>query len=216
MRKGAIILCGGQSTRMGRDKATLPFGSESMLQRVVRLMSEVVDVTCIVVVAAPDQMLPGLPSSVVVVRDERPGRGPMEGLAAGFRAIADRVDAAYASSCDVPLLAPAFVEQMFAMLGDNDIAVPRDGEHFHPLAAVYRPSVLDAIDRFLAEDQLRIRLLFAKAKTREIPVADLRLADPDLSTLLNLNQPRDYLHALSVAGLPMPAGISIDDTSIQE
>ena len=43
MRRGAIILCGGKSSRMGRDKATLPFGPELMLQRVVRLIGEVVE-----------------------------------------------------------------------------------------------------------------------------------------------------------------------------
>ena len=58
MEKGAIILCGGKSSRMGRDKATLPFGSEVMLQRVIRLVSQVVNVHRIVVVAAPGQALP--------------------------------------------------------------------------------------------------------------------------------------------------------------
>ena len=43
MNKGAIVLCGGKSSRMGRDKATLPFGPELMLQRVVRLISQVVE-----------------------------------------------------------------------------------------------------------------------------------------------------------------------------
>src|SRR5436309_2393107 len=83
---GGIILAGGKSSRMGLPKATLPFGPELMLQRVVRLLSAVVNP--IVVVAAPGQELPALPSDVLVTRDEREARGPLEGLFAGLSALA--------------------------------------------------------------------------------------------------------------------------------
>ncbi|HEX2475019.1 MAG TPA: molybdenum cofactor guanylyltransferase, partial [Lacipirellulaceae bacterium] len=145
MRRGAIILCGGKSSRMGRDKATLPFGPELMLQRVVRLVGEVVAFENMVVVAAPNQLLPALPAGVSTVRDVQEYRGPLAGLATGLRALADRVDAAYVTSCDVPLLIPAFSERMFDLLGDFDIAVPIDAQHHHPLAAVYRSSVLEHV-----------------------------------------------------------------------
>jgi molybdopterin-guanine dinucleotide biosynthesis protein A len=200
MRRGAIILCGGKSSRMGRDKATLPFGPEVMLQRVVRLLSEVVELGNLVVVAAPDQSLPQLPAGVTVTYDGRPERGPLEGLAAGFRAIADRADVVYATSCDVPLLIPAFVERMFDLLGNAEIAVPRDGEFHHPLAAVYRTSVLAHIETLLAADRLRPRFLFDELPTREVPVETLRSVDPHLATLKNLNHPEDYLAALASAG----------------
>ena len=200
MEKGAIILCGGKSSRMGRDKATLPFGTEQMLQRVTRLLSQVVELPRIVVVAAPNQTLPELPRGVTVTYDDRQNRGPLEGLAAGLRAIGNRADAIYATSCDVPLLVPGFVQQMFDLLGDQDIAVPRDGEHHHPLAAVYRPSVLVHVQRLLDADRLRPRFLFDEVKTREVPVNELRSVDPQLLTLENLNHPEDYFAALSAAG----------------
>jgi molybdopterin-guanine dinucleotide biosynthesis protein A len=79
---GGIVLCGGKSSRMGTSKALLPFGSETMLQRVVRLLGEVV--APIVVVAAVDQALPALPQGTIVTRDEHEGRGPLEGLRAGL------------------------------------------------------------------------------------------------------------------------------------
>src|SRR5687768_11630401 len=118
MRRGAIILCGGKSSRMGQDKANLPFGPEKMLQRVVRLISEVVNPKNLVVVAAPDQSLPALPVDVAVAYDSRRYRGPLEGLATGLRALEDHVDAIYATGCDVPLLVPAFVDLVFKSLGD--------------------------------------------------------------------------------------------------
>src|SRR5690349_15160651 len=150
MRKAAIILCGGKSSRMGCDKATLPFGPELMLQRVVRLIRDANDLETIVVVAAPNQMLPELPHGVEVARDAHHERGPLEGLAAGLRVLAERADAVYVTACDVPLLVPAFVNRMFDLLGDFDIAVPFDGEHYHSLAAVYRPAVLKHLESLLA------------------------------------------------------------------
>jgi molybdopterin-guanine dinucleotide biosynthesis protein A len=200
MRKGAIILCGGKSSRMGRDKATLPFGPERMLQRVVRLINEVVEMKNMVVVAAPIQSLPELPAAVLVARDAHEFRGPLAGLATGLRAIADRVDAVYATACDVPLLVPAFVERMFESLGDFDVAVPFDGQHHHPLAAVYRPQVLAHVERLLASQRMRPRFLFDEVPTLEIPVNELRALDPQLSTLANLNYEQDYVSALTAAG----------------
>lgn len=201
MKKGAVILCGGRSSRMGSDKATLPFGPELMLQRIVRLISEVVEPASIVVVAASGQTLPDLPDRVIVTRDEHPERGPLEGLAAGLRAVSASVDAVYASSCDVPLLVPGFVNRMFQLVGDFDIAVPRDGRFHHPLAAVYRPRVLAAIQRLLDANRLRPLFLFEEVKTTEVAVENLRTVDPLLSTLMNVNHPDDYQAALVAAGL---------------
>lgn len=209
MTRGAIILCGGKSTRMGRDKATLPFGPETMLQRVVRLLGDVVPARNTVVVAAAEQSLPPLPEGIVIALDLRPARGPMEGLAAGLRSLPTTVDAAYVTSCDVPLLSVAFVRRMFEWLDEPgasgsvryDIAVPKENEHHHPLAAVYRPSVLSAVERLLDADRLRPRFLFDEVSTREVPVDDLRAVDPDLDTLKNLNTPEDYQNALRSAGI---------------
>lgn len=210
MRKGAIILCGGKSSRMGRDKATLPFGPELMLQRVVRLLTNVIRPENMVVVTAPNQLLPELPQAVTVANDILEFRGPLQGLATGIRAMPDRRDAFYATGCDVPLLVPAFVERMFELLGDYDIAVPFDGEHHHPLAAVYRPRVLPRIDALLGSDRMRPRFLFDEVRTREIPVDDLRAFDPKLSTLENLNYEADYLAALSNAAF----AASPDDSTL--
>src|SRR5580700_6643343 len=110
IRVGGIILCGGQSQRMGRAKAWLPFAGELMLPRVVRLLREAVDP--VVVVAAPDQEVPPLAADIAIVRDEEKGRGPLQGLAAGLAALEGRAEAAYLSSCDVPFLKPAFVRRL--------------------------------------------------------------------------------------------------------
>lgn len=189
---------------MGLPKATLPFGEERMLQRVVRLLGEAVEP--IVVVAAAAQPLPELPRQVRVVRDQRQAQGPLEGLRAGLAALAGDADAAYATSCDVPLLAPAVVRRMIELLGENAIAVPVEPEGFHhPLAAVYRVEVAPRIERLLEAGRLRPVFLYDEVPTRRVPVEALRDVDPQLATLRNLNRPEDYLAALADAGLTASA-----------
>lgn len=194
MTAGGIVLCGGQSTRMGTSKAMLPFGPETMLQRVVRLLGTTV--SPIVAVAAADQELPVLPEDVIVARDEREARGPLEGLRAGLKALPSSVDAAYVTSCDVPLLVPAFVTHMLALLELDDIAVMEIDGFTHPLSAVYRRSVLPQVESLLAHDRLRPAFLFDAMKTRRVSPAEMRAADPDLRTLRNLNTKQDYESAL--------------------
>jgi molybdopterin-guanine dinucleotide biosynthesis protein A len=193
-----IVLCGGRSTRMGVPKATLPFGPETMLQRVVRLLGTVV--SPIVVVAARGQELPELPPAVAVTRDERDARGPLEGLRAGLKALPVSADAAYVTSCDVPLLVPAFVQGMIEALGDDDIAVMEIDGFAHPLSAVYRRAALPQIESLLAQDRLRPAFLFEAMRTRRVKPEEMIGADPGLRTLRNLNTREEYLAALTEAG----------------
>lgn len=194
MITGGIVLCGGQSKRMGRAKAWLPFGDELMLPRVVRLLSEVVEP--MVVVAAPDQEVPPVPATVEIVRDAIARRGPLQGLAAGLTALQGKAEAAYLSSCDVPFLKPAFVRRLIDLLGDNSIAVPRANGYHHPLAAVYRIQVLPTVQHLLDENRLRPFFLFEAVPTRVVEASELADVDPELQTLRNLNAPEDYEAAL--------------------
>ena len=199
MHPAGIVLCGGKSSRMGSPKALLPFGAETMLQRVVRLLGTIV--SPVVVVAAPQQQLPALPVAVTVARDEREDRGPLEGLRAGLKALPSAVDVAYVTSCDVPLLVPGFVQRMIELLDEHDIAVMEIDGFPHPLSAVYRCSTLPHIDTLLAADRLRPVFLFEAVRTRRVKPAEMVVADPALLTLRNLNNRADYLEALSSAGL---------------
>lgn len=195
---GGIVLAGGKSTRMGTSKALLPFGPETMLQRVVRILSSVV--SPIVIVAAVDQELPDLPAEVIIARDEREARGPLEGLRAGLKALPANVDAAYVTSCDVPLLVPGFVTEMLELADGYDVAVMDIDGFAHPLSAIYRRSVLPHIEQLLGRDRLRPAFLFDLVKTRRVRPDEIT-ADSDLQTLRNLNTREDYAAALAAAGI---------------
>jgi molybdopterin-guanine dinucleotide biosynthesis protein A len=203
---GGIVLCGGKSSRMGLPKALLPFGPEMLLQRVVRLLAQ--SVAPIVVVAAADQSLPELPAEVLVVRDQEEFRGPLAGIAGGLAALGQRCDAAFATSCDVPFLSPAFVRRVIERLGDADVAVPRAQGFYHSLAAVYRTSVRPHVEALLAADRLRPVFLFERVRTRELPPEELLDVDPGLRSLRNLNHPADFFAALAEAGFAAPPDLA--------
>jgi molybdenum cofactor guanylyltransferase len=196
MNVAAVVLCGGESRRMGRSKAWLPFGNELMLQRVVRLVGTVAHP--IVVVAAPDQELPELPADITIVRDPVGGRGPLQGLAAGFSALPDSVELAFATATDVPFLEPRWITHIVELIGADDLAIPFTDGYYHPLAAIYRPRVvLPAIEGLLREDRLRPVFLVEAVKTRIVNEDEMRIVDPDLRTLRNLNFPGDYDKAMN-------------------
>jgi len=199
MSLGAVVLCGGESRRMGRPKAWLPFGPERMLQRVVRLVGTMAQ--SIVVVAAPDQALPDLPADVAIVCDPIAGRGPLQGLAAGLATLPDPIDLAYATATDVPFLQPHWITRLDELLGGDDLAIPFIDGYYHPLAALYRKrAVLPAIEILLNTNRLRPVFLVEAVHTRIVTEAEMRRVDPDLRTLRNLNHPGDYQNALRDAG----------------
>jgi molybdopterin-guanine dinucleotide biosynthesis protein A len=184
---------------MGQPKAWLPFGSESMLQRIVRLLREAAQP--VVVVAAAGQDLPDLPEDVRLAVDALPARGPLQGMAAGMDAMSDVVDFAFATSTDAPFLKPAWIMRLTELIGEDDIAIPMVGGFQHPLAALYRvAAVRPKIERLLQRDQLRLSLLADCARTRIVPEDELRDIDPALETLRNLNDLESYEQALRDAG----------------
>jgi molybdenum cofactor guanylyltransferase len=109
---------------------------------------------------------------------------------------------AYVTSCDVPLLVPAFVDRMFELLSAHDIAVMEIDGFRHPLSAVYRRSVLPEVESLLAADRLRPAFLFDAMRTRQVSPAEMTPVDPELDTLRNLNTKDDYHAALARAGYP--------------
>lgn len=199
---GALVLCGGRSTRMGRPKALLPFGDELLIERVIRRVAPAV--SAIAVVAAPGQALPPLPPEVIVARDPIEGEGPLCAIAAGLAALHRRVRFAYVTATDAPLIAPAFVRRMRALC-DGEAAVPEVGGRLHPLAAVYATALHAAAQELFDAGERRATALCDRARvvTAAEIAADpaVRAEDPELATLRNLNTPDDYHAALAAAGL---------------
>jgi molybdopterin-guanine dinucleotide biosynthesis protein A len=181
---------------MGRPKASLPWAKTTLVAHVAGVLAGSLDGP-VVVVRAPGQALPELAPAIELAEDAHPGRGPLEGLAAGLRAVGDRADAVYLSATDVPLLRPAFVRAVVGSLADGDAAVPVVGERIHPLAAAYRVTILPVVERLLADGTLRALDLLEELCVTWLAEDDLRPADPELASLRNLNTPEEYAAALA-------------------
>src|SRR3954462_4758085 len=193
-----IVLAGGRSSRMGTPKAALEWHGSTLLRRVTGLLQRSVDGPGVGGRAAGER-LPALPDGVEAVEDAREGRGPLQGLAAGLAAVGDRAVAAYVTSTHVPLLHPRFPRRVRAAFDDDvDVVLPHARGFRHPLAAAYRVTLVDAVERLIAEDRMRPAFLFDEGRMRQLDdgalLADPALAalDPDLDSVLNLNEPADY------------------------
>ena len=151
----------------------------------------------VIVVAAAAHQLPLLQPNVTEVHYLHPDRGPLEGLAAGLMALPAHAEAAFVASCDLPLVSPAFIGRMIELLGDADAAVPWFDNHLHGLAAVYRHTALDEMQRMLSENCLRLQSFFERIRTRGVGAEELRDVDPELRSLWNINSPDDLRAALA-------------------
>lgn len=189
-RLGAIVLAGGRSSRMGAEKALLEWHGSTMVRRVTGILRRVAEP--VVVVHAEGQTLPDLPQ-VERVADARADRGPMEGIAAGMRAVQGRCEAVFVSATDVPMLHPDFVRGLAAALDEHDVALPVADGRDHPLEAVYRLSLLPRVEHLLAGGQLRAMALLDGPRVRRLEGDEL----VEARSLHNLNTPQQYRDALA-------------------
>ena len=186
----AIILAGGKSSRMGRPKALLPFDGEPLIAHIVRSFKELF--ADVVVVIAPDQVLPALP--VTVVRDEVAYRGPVSGIYHGLNAA--KGEASFVGSCDIPFLNLSLISHLVSQVHNHDVVVPYWAGRYQPLFALYRKNVVPFLRDQLRRDELRPIFLFDKVRTRKIDEAEIRRFDPEGLSFLNMNTPADYQAAL--------------------
>jgi molybdopterin-guanine dinucleotide biosynthesis protein A len=201
VRTAGVILAGGRSRRMGTPKAALPWGETTLLGHICGVVGSAVDGP-VLVVGAAGQELPALPAAVELVEDPVPDLGPLGGILGGLAALANRAEAAYVSAVDMPALRPEFVRRVLAGLEDGVEVVLPDAHGFrHPLAAAYRTVLAEPLRRLVAAGGTRPAELFGITAVRRVDagwlLADpaLAAADPELESLVNVNDPDDYARA---------------------
>ncbi len=178
-----VVLAGGASRRMGRDKAAVvfngPAGSATMVEHVVRALVGRCDP--VFVIAAPGQSLPDLPATVL--RDEVRGVGPLLATARGLRAAADAgFERAFVCAVDMPLITTELVGEL-ALHDGVDVVLPWDGRD-HYLAGVYRTALADRIDELVAAGERSMRALVDTVNTQ-------RIVMPQTPALTNVNSVDD-------------------------
>jgi molybdenum cofactor guanylyltransferase len=194
-----VVLAGGASLRMGRDKATLPVpagvggagSATTMVEQVVNVVAQ----RCqpVYVVAAQGQSLPKLPANVL--RDEVRGLGPLLAAGLGLRAAATAgAQRAFVCAADMPLLNAEVIDllEARALELDADVVLPWDGRD-HYLAAVYRTELAEKIDALIADGERSMRALVDRIDAQRIVL-------PKSASLANVNT-ADDLRILLQAGV---------------
>jgi molybdenum cofactor guanylyltransferase len=202
MAKAAgVVLAGGRSSRMGSPKAALEWHGSTLLWRTVAIVGRAADGP-VVVVRAPGQELPALPPDTRVVDDPLEGQGPVQGIAAGLAALAGQAEVAFVSSTDMPFLHPAFVRRVLqAAMDGADVGLPLARGFRQPLAASYRTALAPAAQRLVQQARLKPAFLFEECNVAVLDEAALRAdpvlaaLDPELDSVLNVNEPADYRSA---------------------
>ncbi len=197
----ASVLAGGQSRRMGRDKAFMPVGGRWLIERVLDTLSQVSD-DLLIVTNTPE---PYAGFGVRIVGDVYPGTGALGGI---FTAIqAARHPYTFVVACDMPFLNADLLRYMAVLAPAYDVVVPRlasDGRdraadpkstakerELHPLHAIYAKTCLEPIERALREDDLRTIAFHSHVRVCYVEQEEIDVFDPQHLSLFNVNTPNE-------------------------
>ncbi|MSQ42050.1 MAG: molybdenum cofactor guanylyltransferase [Dehalococcoidia bacterium] len=186
-----IVLAGGRSSHMGRDKASLALDGRTLLQRTVDALAQVAQE--IVVVRAPVRALPSLQCALPLheVEDAVEGEGPLLGIAAGLRAASAPV--ALIVGCDMPFLRPALLRLLAARAaaGARFVLPSYDGRP-QPLCSALRRDALAVVDAHIAAGDRAILAIAQDIDAALVLPEQWAVADPDGRSFQNVNTPEEF------------------------
>lgn len=181
-----VVLAGGVSRRMGRNKAFLELAGRPLIAHVLdRLMEVCAEV---LIVANDEPLYAGL--GVRVVPDVFPGVGVLGGLHAGLQA-AQR-DLILAVGCDMPFLNPALLRAFVAWAEGYDVVALRQGEQVETLHAAYRRTCLPTMEAVIRAGERRVISFFPFVQVRYVHSAEVKALEPGLRSFLNVNTPQEW------------------------
>lgn len=195
---GTVVLAGGRSSRMGTDKAILPFGSKRLIEHVIDV-SRKVSSHLIVTFNKDQYILPkllNLESQIDITWDSEQGRGPLQGIADSATKMKESVDYYYVLSCDLPYLNPHWLIHLAdQMKPDLDVVCTCIDKIANPLLALYKKEVLLSAGCLLKEGKKRPILLWeGKNIKKQIPPKN------SLPFGMGVNTQEEFIQALMHRG----------------
>lgn len=204
-----IILAGGLSKRMGRDKAFVELEGQPLITRVLKKLRAVCHAV-IIVTNSPDAFAQFAPFGVTLAADYFPGKGSLGGIYSGLRAAS--TDYALTVACDMPLLNENLLRYLLECAAGYDAVIPsapdpskpkhrKDGKatakdvDLHPLHAVYSKNCLAAIEDRLRADDLRMISFHSSVRVRVVTQDEINRFDPRHLSFFNVNTPDDLRFA---------------------
>ncbi len=191
----AVILAGGRSRRMGREKATVPLAGRTLLQRTIDAVEQVRGLAEVILVLAPEQAEPQVECRVplVIARDEIEGEGPLAGLARGLAAAVSPVYLVL--GCDTPFVRPALLELLAERAREQVVVMPIHRGLAQPLCSAGHREVLPTIEALLVEGNRAASALADLAGALLLPESEWRDADPEARSFVGVNTPEELAEA---------------------
>lgn len=193
---GGIILAGGKSTRLGQNKALVELDGKPLVRHVMDALRPLVDEIVLVTNTPGDFAFLEIP----MVADQYVGAGPLAGLHAGLSTI--RGEYGLAVGCDMPFLNRALLEYMVLQRTGYDVVIPRIGDYYEPLHALYARHCLPTIESTLQSGQRRLLGFIHPLKVRYIKADEIDRFDPQRLSFFNLNSPGDLERMREIAQMP--------------
>ena len=191
-----IVLAGGMSRRLGRDKAVEPVGGEPLLLRVIGRLSKITDHTVVVVGDEERAAELPIPERAEVAADIYPGGGSLGGIFTGLTAAEGEWGVAVA--CDMPFLSEELLGYMLSVRDGFDAVVPILEERPEPTHAVYSKRCLPFMEARLKAGDLKIARFFDQVRVNFIPQAEVEKRDPEHLSFFNVNTQQDLDRALAL------------------
>ena len=189
----SVILAGGQSRRLGPSKALLKVGGRPIIERVIEKVS-LVGKEVILVTNTPDEYAHlGHP----MVADVYPGKGSLGGIYSGLKAASNPY--ALVVACDMPFLNAPLLRYMTLLSPGHDVVVPRLEPGIEPLHAIYSQACLPAMETLLQQNHLKIISFYSQVRVRYVEQEEVKMLDPQLLSLFNINSPHDLQWARELA-----------------
>jgi molybdopterin-guanine dinucleotide biosynthesis protein A len=183
-----VILAGGQSRRLGRDKSLLELGGEPLVQRVVSQLAPLSDDP--IIVANEPERYATLDLAVRFVADEVRGMGSLMGIYSGLSAALHAH--ALVVACDMPFLNVALLRYMISLAEEHDVVIPRLDQLLEPLHAIYSKTCLPSMARLLDRRERKIISFFEAVQVRYVEKDEIDRFDAEHLSFFNVNRPEDW------------------------
>ncbi len=191
-----VVQAGGQSSRMGEDKALKPFLGRPLIQRVIEGLAPIAD-EMIVTTNRPAEY--GFLNHRLVA-DLKPGRGALGGLYTAIASASHPFVAVVA--CDMPFASKNFFESAYRLMvkEEADVVIAKTDEGYEPFHALYRrETCLPAIEAAIDADQWKVIAWFPQVKVRTLSPDELKNFDPSGLCFWNVNTPEEFAKAEELA-----------------
>ncbi len=188
----SILLAGGRSARLGRDKAFLQVNGQFLIERILRRLGQISEETIIVAneVDRYEQF------EGIVITDVSPGKGALGGIFSGLTRASNHHSLVVA--CDMPFLNVSLLRYMQGLAADYDVVIPRVGGLTEALHAIYSKNCLPFIERQLQMGDLRIVHFFPQVRVRYVEQEEIETFDPEHLSFLNINSQEDLDRARAI------------------